>query len=251
MGRNEINVLLNCDNNGEGVMPTLIKSICLNTERKVNVRILAKGWVQRNLKINTPKLSVEVIEVKDYFIKSQAGKYDVVNCRALYLASIKDWDRCLSLAWDQLVNANIDEYYDQDIEGDMVMTGLLTEAKIKQVKWGGINAKDVVKKEALEGNVFMGGSNIYDLKKIRSINLLADAKEQIVNCKYYDHIAFLSMFGGRVKPIDKEWNWLVDHHGENSDAKIIHYTGPKPWISYRDSIWVRNSCSWVDLLDLS
>ncbi len=245
-----INVLLCGDANSEAVLPTLINSIVTNTKRNVHVRILTRGYSHEDFE--NSRLKVEFINSVGG-VGHRDGRYSVINDRICYLQKITDWDKCILFDWDQLIDCDIAELYDQSFNAGCCMSacepiheGCLGEA------WPNLGQSNTLKRiltdEEYNSPRFPMGSNVIDLKTAKAEGVLDRIVSILKRINGEDHLAMLAAFAGRVQFFRTVWN-CVTNCQENSEVKIWHFSGAnKPWTSphYRD-IWYSYHAVWSDL----
>ena len=237
-----LNILLNGNRNCEAIFPTVIKSVCDHTARRVHARIICDGWSRPNF--DTEKLKVEFIDFCGG-PPARLPKYRTVNHRTLYLAEIADWDRCLLLDWDQLVLEDIDDLYDTEFEGNEVMTATPGKKNIGDLNWGGASLKNVIPENEWGLKSFLMGGNVIDIKKCRELGILNKAREYFSLLKGEDHLTIVGLFAKHIKRVDPKWNVLLNGQRKEPLGAILHYNGGgKPWNTDKGAEWHARHVMW-------
>lgn len=246
------NILLSGDLNAEDILPTLIKSVCDNTYRKVHARIICRNWNYQDFETDTLKVEFISYNPSSFSKKSFCPS---VNARTEYMAQIQDWDRCLLMGWDNLVIGNIDELYDVQFSGNQCFSAIDGNKYLGEINWGGTTLHGVLPESLLKTEkIFLMGANIVDLKKSKELGLFDNLEQKIKSVNSQDHMAFFAIFSGHVKRVSDKFNRLL--HGQTKqiqeDDRLIHYNGiNKPWNCYEMSDeWRTRKTTWTELKEV-
>ena len=240
-----LNILLNGNRNCEAIFPTVIKSVCDHTSRKVHARIICDGWRRPNFE--TEKLKVEFVEYSSG-PPARLPKYRTVNHRTLYLTEIADWDRCLMICWDQLVMEDVDELYDTEFEGIEVMTATPSRRNIEDLNWGGVTLKNVIPESEWGLKSFPMGANVIDIQKCKKLGILSKAQDYFSLLKGEDHMTSVALFAKHIKRVDPKWNVLLNGQRKEPRGAILHYNGgAKPWNTDKGAEWQIRHVMWDEI----
>lgn len=267
-----ISIVVSSDNNYVPHMGALISSICMNLgkENYLDLIILNGGISKNNFKLIEKQLEISHINYQVSFIDlfdefldlnvhmhfSRATFYRLMLSKLLL-----NREKVLYLDTDIIVLDDISKLYNINIDNyslaachDYIMEGFCLKSIPSISGTGGIPAKQYLQDYVGLGNnykdYFQAGVILFNLKKIREMNVSDLMIESLTNKKYWflDQDVLNKYFVSTALIIDSSWNFvnciedLIDDYSGTSKVKllndihnykIIHYAGydVKPWIN--------------------
>ncbi|MFD0894009.1 hypothetical protein KBB96_03295 [Luteolibacter ambystomatis] len=255
----------------------MIASILRRTQADVHVKFFCRGFQPKSFEID--RLKVEFISGVDGG-ESDFGRYPshvpaAVFDRLYVIRDHLEWDRCLIMDHDMSVFCDLEEYFKEDFEGNLLLGRLFGEGNtlgLQMHRRGGL--PEVLSHCENYPYFFMGPMmNLTAMREEGTWEKLLYAHEHIGQD---EQISLTAATEGRVKGVSKKWNlvpqWdnlekvaaIVAAAGEERVTAggitwyrgvpegIVHWTGgPKPWQRgnkvWRADLWEGEMTNWEQL----
>lgn len=261
-------IVFTCDNKYFKYANVVITSILANQSKKIQyeINILSEYIDEENKQLTTKQIQAHSnFKIKFHKLKNidksnfYLNSYMTVSTYyRFYITEIfKNYDRVLYLDSDIIIDSDISEYADMNFEDKLAICSSSPYIKNKVLKGNDDEYPleyftEILKMENPE-NYFNAGVMLYNLKKMRNLNIqkkLFEALNEIPKPKLQDQDILNSVFSrnGGVKLISNQYNntrtfkitpnrLLLDSfkkkigfQSNNGKYKIYHYVGRvKPW----------------------
>ena len=236
----QVNIGFGIDDNYVRPMATAIASVRANlaAETGLAVHIITDGIGEENLaklKLLAQQLSIKiniyVIDVKEF----KKLPMQIVWTHAIYFRLVlpmlidKHIDKLYYLDADIVALKSLDEFFDLNFDNDEIVMAVpdvdfVAEKRIEELEL----------KNHIYFNSGVLGINLPEWNKFnvleKVIKAINTAPERF---KYYDQDALNLVLTGRIKYLDRKYNYMHNSLPDKEKTVILHYAAnPKPWKFY-------------------